>query len=123
MGRYKYLNILIVTGLSISAVKLRNSEQFVVKSCGLVAADKVCYHHVLLLLGRLCSVHILYTETEYSSVISSLFHYLSAVLDTWMAKQRKSNLTGRVHVMKTLFTICENAKTYPNTNQESWKIF
>ena len=34
-------------------MKLLNSEQFVVKCCGLVAADKVCYHYVLLLLGRL----------------------------------------------------------------------
>ena len=70
----------------------------------------------------LLSPYLVYNK-EYSSVISNLFHYLSAVLDTWMAKQRKSDLTGRVHVMKSLSTICENAKTYPNTNQESWKIF
>ena len=105
------------------------------KSCGLVASallteQSMLSWHALLLLGRLGSVFSIETR-EYSSVISSLLHYLSAVLDTWMAKQKKSNLREKVHVMKSFFTKTiyeaqkevENAKTHPNTNQESWKIF
>ena len=99
------------------------------KSCGLVAADKVCYHHILLLLGRLCSVFRVESTVQLYQV--SFIIFILAVLDTWMAKQKKSNLTERVHVMKSFVTktICEaqkeaeNAKTHQNTNQESWKIF
>ena len=97
---------------------------------GSSSADKVCYHHILLLLGRLRSVFRGESTVQFyqdSFIISPL----SWILGTWMAKHKKSNLTERVHVMKSFFTktTCEaqkeadNAKTQQNTNQESWKIF